>query len=80
MVIDKNGWVRVPRVFMDDHADRGLDTPEIKKVAARHYWIAGDDSSIPELLDDAVYYATDVDACERGLVASARATIAALKN
>jgi len=78
MVRDAQGLVRIPRVFIDDHEDRGLDSPLIQKVTARHYWIDPEDDSVNELVDDARYYARDVDACDRSLVLSARATLKAL--
>lgn len=48
--------VRLPKVFLDDHADRELPTPEIIRETARHYIVA-DDDAMPELWDDARHYA-----------------------
>lgn len=73
--------IRLPRMFIEDHHDRGLQTPRIIKVTRRHVWIDPDDPAVPELLSDARYYADSFgfDPSYRGLCASARATLSALE-
>ncbi len=66
--------IRVPRLFIDDHIDRGLPTPILygNDGNGRQYIIDTDDPNLSELLDDARYYAKDVDQCDRSLVLAAR--------
>ena len=76
--------IRIPRVFLDDHAERDLPTPAIPKSTRPYYWIRADDPALPELVNDAEYYAEggiDTRAFPHlfGLVASARATLAAIR-
>ncbi len=56
-VVTTQGIIRIPRSFYDDHADRGLDTPEPVKASARFVWIRGNDPALPELINDAEFYA-----------------------
>ena len=78
--------VRIPRAFLDDHAERDLDTPKIWRSTRRHYWVHRKDPAIPELLSDAELYADGVgwdgggwfDDRYFGLISSARATVNAL--
>lgn len=49
--------IRIPRRFFDDHSERELPTPVIVRQTARHVWIHAEDSALPELLNDAQYYA-----------------------
>jgi hypothetical protein len=51
--------VRLPRLFIDDHIERGCDTPEIIKQSARFYWMRAEDPAMPELLNDAAHYASE---------------------
>lgn len=51
--------IRLPRRFVDDHADRDLDTPVFVKESARFVWIRPDDPALPELVSDAEYYVAD---------------------
>ncbi len=76
---DKFGSIRIPMTFFDDHRERDLDTPIIERMTAKHYWIDPADPSLPELVNDAEHYATDVDGCGAGLVLAARALLVALK-
>lgn len=75
--------IKLPTRFFDDHRERDLETPKVVKSTKRHYFIADDDPAIPELLDDAEYYAADICTADFpelfGLVSSARATVKALK-
>ena len=79
--------VKVPRVFVDDHdnrdlMERGLASAVVKETKAG-YTLSLTPEEFSELLDDARYYAEG--GCEmfgwenRGLVASARATVKALE-
>jgi hypothetical protein len=79
--------VKVPRVFVGDHDDRGLMErgleSAIVKATKAGYTLSLTPEEFRELLDDARYYAEggcDVFGWEyRGLVASARATVRALE-
>ena len=74
--------VRIPQRFLDDHAERDLDTPRIVRASKTHYWVERDDPAVPELLDDARYYAASSGRMVShvfGLCASARATIKAFE-
>lgn len=73
--------VRIPRAFLDDHAERDLDTPKIWRSTRHHYWVHRKDPAIPELLSDAEFYADGVGWFDHryfGLISSARATANAL--
>ena len=71
--------IRLPRRFYQDHFERALDTPDAVKATAAHVWVKAGDPANAELLDDALFYADPAgpDACPRGLIASAAATVAA---
>lgn len=72
--------IRIPRAFFDDHRERDLPTPTVRKTLRCHYDIRADDPALPELISDAQHYAeggistTDFPHLF-GLVASARAII-----
>lgn len=74
----REAMIRLPKRFMDDHSERDLPTPEVVRETKTHYYVDPLDPNLPELLDDAKYYAEDVDCVPAGIVASARATVAAL--
>jgi hypothetical protein len=73
-------FIRIPKRFFDDHAERDLDTPAIVRETKAHYIIRANDPFIDELRDDAEFYAAEhgPDMLPPGLKASARATLAAL--
>ncbi len=75
--------IRVPRHFFDDHWGRELPTPVIQKHTQTHYWIDSEDPALPELLNDAEFYAHPhgPDAIGDGgaLKRSAKATVSAIK-
>ena len=80
----KIALIRIPRVFLDDHAERDLPTPVIQKTHRYHYDIRADDPALDELVSDAAHYAeggiSTRDFPELfGLVASARATLTAIR-
>ena len=52
--------LKLPRRFVDDHIDRELPTPEIVRQTQRHVWVRADDPWLPELLNDADFYADSV--------------------
>tara|TARA_Y100000022_G_scaffold199157_1_gene210983 strand:+ start:403 stop:699 length:297 start_codon:yes stop_codon:yes gene_type:complete len=75
--------IKLPKRFIQDHAERDLDTPEIIKVTSKHFWVRADDPHLSELYQDAEYYAEPwIDAAPGdglwGIVLSARATKRAL--
>jgi len=74
------GWIKIPRRFYDDHADRSLPSPEIVHHNKTHYWIRRDDPAMGELRSDAEYYA-DRDGPDMGpnLRPAARALLKALR-
>ena len=71
--------IRIPRLFYDDHEDRGLDTPPAIRWTRRHVWIDLHDEHLHELMSDADYYrdASQFDDCA-GLCRSAQATLTAI--
>ena len=78
--MDKMTLVKIPRMFVDDHAERDLDTPEIVQFSKTHYWIKRDDPAVDELLSDANWHA-DPDGpgvSYPGLRVAARALIRAM--
>ena len=52
-------FYRIPRKFYDDHCERDLPAPALIWGApfAKQYIIAKDDPNLPELINDAEYYA-----------------------
>lgn len=72
--------INVPKVFIEDHRDRDLDTPIIHAKTARHFRIDPADPAMPELISDAEYYAGPYgpDAAPPGLASAARALLRAL--
>ena len=71
--------IKLPKRFFDDHAERGLPTPEVIREYAHSYAVSINDPELSELLSDAEHYADAVDQAERGLITSARATRRAIK-
>jgi hypothetical protein len=71
--------IRVPIRFYEDHESRELDTPKAVRFTKRHVFIRRGDPAIPELLNDAQYYAHPYGPDDLGLKASARATVTALQ-
>ena len=74
----------IPRVFFDDHAERDLPTPVIRKTERYHYRIRADDPALPELVSDARHDAEGGISTRDvphlfGVVASARATLHAIR-
>lgn len=70
--------ILVPGRFLQDHEERALPTPEYRKW--RGYFVLDtEDANFAELVDDAKYYANDVDACAPGLKRAARALLAAIE-
>lgn len=72
--------VEIPRVFFDDHAERELPTPEIVGRSLGRYVIRRDDPALPELINDAEYYAhpDGPDEAPRGLKRAAQNLLDAL--
>jgi len=76
---------RIPKRFFDDHFERGLPTPRVVKSTSMHYWIDVTDPSVPDLLDDADFYRTEMTngyafGTGLGLQRSAEATYQAIQN
>ena len=73
--------VRLPRVFFDDHEERGLPSPQVVKATKPLYWVAATDPVLPELLSDAEHYCDpngpDTEGLG-GLKRSAKATVKAI--
>ena len=49
--------IRAPKRFIDDHANRDLDTPYVWRQTKVHYFISRWDPAMEELRSDAEYYA-----------------------
>ena len=92
LVASKYGWpiadasrslyIRIPKMFFDDHQSRDLDTPIVYRETGKHYYIKRDDPALLELIDDANYYADTFDGWTldaHSYVRGARALCAALK-
>jgi hypothetical protein len=75
--------IKLPAMFIDDHSERGCDTPEIIKTSGKCYVMRVNDPAMPELLNDAAYYCDEsmgrggFDPCYAPLINSARRLIAA---
>jgi len=70
----------LPRKFFDDHAERDLPTPAVIRETKRTVTILADDPAIPDLIDDARYYAHPDGPDQAGnLRASAKALLRAAK-
>jgi hypothetical protein len=78
--------IKIPDRFIDDHFDRCLPTPEDIGSFKNHSLFSVDDPALPELLSDAEHYAVMTerhgrhDCMPRGLVASAAATVRAIRD
>ena len=84
MKTSKVALIRIPRVFYDDHLARDLPSPVVHQAQRYHYTIRADDPALDELESDARHYAeggiSTRDFPELfGLVASARATLHAIR-
>lgn len=80
----KDDLVRVPKLFYWDHVERDLPSPPVMRYTVHHVWIEIDHPDLPELLDDAEYYAhpygPDIeDSGSRNLANSAKKTVSSLK-
>jgi len=73
--------LRLPRSFYDDHAARDLPTPKAVRENARFVYVRRDDPDLPELVDDARYYADPegFDEETRRVVNAAKRLLAAIK-
>ena len=70
--------VRIPRHFFDDHRWRDLPTPAVRRETRRHYWIDPEDPAVPELVNDAEFYAHAYGPDTPGLRTAAIALLKAL--
>jgi hypothetical protein len=54
-----SNFIEIPRAFYDDHVERDLPAPAKiwGKPMVKRYVICRDDPSLPELINDAQYYA-----------------------
>lgn len=73
--------VKIPAMFYLDRVDRVLPSPAEIKTTKRNVWIDLNDQRTPELLSDAEHRvkAGSYPNMPPGLVASARATVKAIK-
>ena len=74
--------IRIPARFIDDHYDRSLPAPKDTSTSDRYAIISVDDPCLGELLSDAEHYASPSgpDAAPAVIVASAKATVRAIRN
>lgn len=49
--------IRIPKRFFRDHSERDLPTPRVVCSTGQHFWIDAGDPHLPELRDDATFYA-----------------------
>ena len=70
-----------PRSFYWDHMERALPMPTPHSETAAYVWVWSNDPNLSELLSDAEHYAHPhgPDNCSRGLIASAKAVVRAIK-
>jgi hypothetical protein len=75
--------IKIPPRFYNDHYERDLPTPDDVGNAKSYVLVRADDPALPELLNDAEYYAhpygPDADWIG-GIRASAKATVRAIRN
>ena len=76
--------IRIPQRFYDEHGERDLPAPVVQQATRSHYFIRADDPALDELVSDAAHYAEGgIDTHDFphlfGLVASARATLHAIR-
>ncbi len=67
--------IGVPAIFYDDHMERELPTPVERVRTGNLVWVRLNDRDLAELLNDAEYYAKDVDCAPKYIIASARRTV-----
>lgn len=74
--------IRIPERFYVDHMERDLPTPEDIGESTRYAVVRADDPALPELLNDAEYYAHPFgpDAGPAGVTMSAKATVRAIRD
>jgi hypothetical protein len=75
--------IKLPPAFYQDHDERDLPTPEGIGKAKSYVLVRADDPALPELLNDAEFYAhpygPDAEGLS-GLKASAKATVRAIRD
>jgi len=76
--------IQIPKHFYRDHQERDLDTPVNYTKAKGYVVIDSRDPALPELINDAEFYADEAMCQEfwetcRGVVMSARATLKAIR-
>lgn len=71
--------IRLPLAFYDDHEARDLDTPAAVKRTKSHVWIDADDPAVPELLNDAEFYAEEYKYMEPHMFGIGRSAAATAK-
>lgn len=78
----KPKMIRIPDRFYVDRMERALPLPEDLGKCRTHAIVSADDPNLWKLLSDAEYYAhpSGPDACGRGLIMSAKATVRAIRN
>jgi hypothetical protein len=74
--------IRIPERFYTDHLERDLDTPDDIGEDKRYAIVRSDDPALPELLNDAEYYAHPFgpDGGPVGVTMSAKATVRAIRD
>ncbi len=75
--------IKLPPAFYQDHDERSLPTPEDIGNAKSYVLVRADDPALPELLNDAEYYAHPYGPDGEGLGglrASAKATVRAIRD
>ena len=78
-MIKETEMIRIPKRFVDDHADRDLDTPVILRQNKTSYYIDPSDEALPELISDAWHYVDCIDEPDcRWLVGAAARLLGAL--
>lgn len=68
----------IPAAFLADHAERDLPTPTILRAKGSRVVVCADDPALPDLIDDARYYAENGNDAPSWLKRSAAALLKAL--
>jgi hypothetical protein len=80
--VAKSSTIRIPERFYTDHLERDLDAPDDIGEDKRYAIVRSDDPALPELLNDAEFYAhpNGPDAAPKGVTMSAKATVRAIRD
>lgn len=73
--------LKLPRLFVEDHYERGLDTGHSQRWAGKWVFLRCNDAALNEIESDARHYATAFgkdDNCPLNIIASAKRVVLAI--